>query len=246
MQLIMAERLGIDRSRITTETVDTSELTFDLGSSGSRTTFAVGLAVMEAADQLESRLGQAAGDGSFLEAAMALTASEAGSITIKVHKKVPFLPDPPTTNFSALAAEVHVDPETGNVRVLRLVSANDVGQVINPIAHRGQIDGGTIFGLGMALMGEQETIDGQPMSLNLGDYKLPNIQDIPDFETVLLIRDDGPGPFNASSIGEATNVPCPAAIANAVHDAISTHVRALPVSAERVYAALHRATVAPE
>ncbi len=242
MRQMVAERLDIDPSIIAVETVTTQDLTFDIGSSGSRTTFAVGVTVMEAVDQLEAKLGEAAVGGPFEEAAAILTAEEGGRVTIKVHKAVPFVPDPPGTTFSALAAEVEVDPETGNVKVLRMVSANDVGQVINPVGHRGQVEGGTIFGLGMALMGEQTLIDGQAVSLNLGDYKIPNIQDIPSFESVLLPRDSGPGPFNAGPIGEATNVPAPAAIANAVHDAIGTHVRELPLSAERVYAVLHPAS----
>jgi CO/xanthine dehydrogenase Mo-binding subunit len=239
MQQMVAERLNIDRSFITVEAVATSDLTFDIGSSGSRTTFAVGAAVMDAVDQLVARLGEVTEGGYSPEAAKRLTDDEGGSVTIKVHKKVPFAPDPPGTTFSALAAEVYVDPETGEATVLRIVSANDVGQVINPLAHRGQIEGGTIFGMGMAMMSEHAIIEGHPVALNLADYKIPCIKDIPRFDSVLLPRDEGPGPFNAGSIGEAANVPAPAAIANAVHDAIGTHLCALPVSAERIYAALH-------
>jgi len=242
MQQMVAERLNIDRGLIMVETVTTNDLTFDIGSSGSRTTFAVGAAVMEAVDQLVARLGEVTEGGYSAEAAKRLAAHAGGNVTIKVHKQVPFAPNPPSTTFSALAAEVFVDPETGDAHVLRIVSANDVGQVINPLAHRGQIEGGTIFGMGMAMMSEHTIVEGQPVALNLGDYKIPNITDIPRFDSVLLPRDEGPGPFNAGSIGEAANAPAPAAIANAVHDAIGTHLRALPLSAERIYAALHPAS----
>ena len=152
---------------------------------------------------------------------------------------MPLFPDPPTTEFTAQAAEVEVDPETGNVTVRRIVSAHDVGTIINPDGHRGQILGGAIQGLGMATVEEHIIENGRPVALNLADYKIPNIADIPAFETVLIPNGEGPGPFNAGAIAESANVPTASAIANAVHDAIGMPVRALPLTAERVYNMLH-------
>ena len=119
--------------------------------------------------------------------------------------------------------------------VEKIVSAHDVGTIINPVAHLGQLEGGVIYGLGMALMSEYRFDEGKPEALHLGDYKLPNIKDIPPLETILLERDQGPGPFNLGPVGEASNVALPGAIANAVADAIGKPAFQLPLTAERVY-----------
>jgi len=155
-----------------------------------------------------------------------------------VYEKLGLFPDNADTNFTAQVAEVQVDPETGHVHVRRITSAHDVGTIVNPEAHQGQIEGGMLMGLGFALMSEHRMQDGQPLALHLGDYKIPCIVDIPELRTVLLERPEGPGPFNCGPIAEAANVPAPAAIANAVADAIGAPIMQLPVSAERVYGLL--------
>ena len=142
------------------------------------------------------------------------------------------------TGFAAQIAEVAVDPETGQVTVLRLTTAHDVGRVLNPIGHQGQINGGVIQGLGYALMEELTFADGQVTSLSFGDYKIPTMRDIPPLTTVLLEPDRGVGPYQIKGIGETPNTPVAAAIANAVADAVSVRVRDLPITAEKVYRAL--------
>jgi len=235
MQQIAAEHLGVEPARIAVRSAPTDELPFDLGVGGSRTTFALGVTVAQAAETLMARLQEHGVAAPFEETAAALIASEGGDdVIIDVYRKIPFLPDPPTTEFTAQAAEVKVDPETGQVTVLRLVTAHDVGTIINPAGHQGQIAGGAIQGFGMGMIEELAMADGKPLALNLADYKIPSIMDIPALQTILVARDDGPGPFNSGAIAEAANVPTAAAIANAVHAATGKPVRDLPVSAEYV------------
>ncbi len=234
MQQIVAEHLGVDPGRIAVRSVPTDQLPFDMGVGGSRTTFALGVTVAEAAETLIARLKESAGSAPFDEAAASLVAAEGGDVVIEVYRKIPFLPEPATTEFTAQAAEVEVDPDTGQVKVRRVVTSHDVGTIINPVSHQGQIAGGAVQGFGMAMMEEFAMVAGKPLALNLADYKIPTIMDIPALETVLVSRDDGPGPFNSGAIAESANVPTAAAVANAVSDAIGKPVHELPLSAEYI------------
>ena len=142
------------------------------------------------------------------------------------------------TGFVAQIAEVEVDPETGEVRVLGLTTAHDVGRVLNPVGHQGQINGGVVQGLGYALMEELTVEDGRVATLSFGDYKIPTSLDIPELRTVLLESDAGVGPYAIKGIGETPNVPVAAAIANAVADAAGVRIADLPLTSEKVYRAL--------
>jgi len=135
-------------------------------------------------------------------------------------------------------AEVQVDEDTGQVTVLRIVSANDVGMVLNPIGHQGQIEGGIVQGIGFALTEELQLDHGKVTTAHLGEYKLPAIQDIPELVTVLVEQPEGPTPFHGKAIGEMGNTPTAAAIANAVEDAVGVRITDLPITAEKVYRAL--------
>ena len=157
------------------------------------------------------------------------------------------------TGFVAQVAEVEVDPETGELRVLGLTTAHDVGRVLNPVGHQGQINGGVVQGLGYALMEELDIEDGRVTTLSFGDYKIPTSFDIPELRTVLLESEDGVGPYAIKGIGETPNVPVAAAIANAVADAVGVRIDNLPLTSEKVYRALadeasrsNRAAAAPE
>lgn len=143
-----------------------------------------------------------------------------------------------TTAFCAQVAEVQVDPETGKVRLLKLINANDVGKVLNPVTLHGQIQGGAVQAMGQALMEELTIEDGSVSSLHLGDYKIPCIADIPQMATVLLESDAGDLPFGGKHVGEETSSPTPAAVVNAVFDAVGIRITDLPVTAEKVYRAL--------
>jgi CO/xanthine dehydrogenase Mo-binding subunit len=143
--------------------------------------------------------------------------------------------------FCAYMVEVDVDPATGQVRPVNAVLVAEVGTVINPLAHMGQIEGGFVFGLGNGLMEEIGFEEGRVTTLSLGDYKLPTVADVPPLRTILLTDDKGPGPFGAKLAGELTNNAVAAAYANAVADAVGVRIRTMPVTAERVFEALQGA-----
>lgn len=142
--------------------------------------------------------------------------------------------------FFAQAAEVEIDPETGQIRVRKVISAHDVGTIINPIAHQGQVDGGMVQGFGFALTENLVEEGGKILTTNLGEYKLPNIQDIPRHETLYIRDHDGPGPFRTKPVGEHGAIPTAAAIGNAVYDAMGAQIRDLPITAEKVYIAMRK------
>jgi CO/xanthine dehydrogenase Mo-binding subunit len=135
----------------------------------------------------------------------------------------------------AQVADVEVDPGTGAVRLHRMISAHDVGTIINPLTHQGQIDGATVMGVGQGIMEELIMDGGKITNNNLGDYKLPTIADIPVLKTVLVPSDGGVGPMNAKPIGEFANNGPPAAIANAIADAVGVRLFELPLAAEKIY-----------
>ncbi len=143
-------------------------------------------------------------------------------------------------SVSAQIAEVHVDPETGQVTLRNMISAHSTGKVINPLMHQGQVEGGVVFGLGYALTEEVMFDDGGKITTsNFGEFKIPNITDIPPLKTVVMENvPAGPGPYNSLAIGEVANTPTAAAVANAVADACGIRITDLPVTSEKVYRAL--------
>ncbi|HNQ94084.1 MAG TPA: xanthine dehydrogenase family protein molybdopterin-binding subunit [Anaerolineales bacterium] len=140
--------------------------------------------------------------------------------------------------FGAQMAEVEVDTETGKVRVLRLACANDVGHAINPMAVEGQIEGGAQMGLGYALTEELIVKDGKVLNPDLLDYRLFTSADMPIIETHIIETDDPGGPFGAKGVGEMGGTPTAAAIANAIYDAVGVRMNQVPMTPERVLAAL--------
>jgi CO/xanthine dehydrogenase Mo-binding subunit len=146
--------------------------------------------------------------------------------------------EPGDFEFAGYVVEAEVDRDTGAVTIHEVLLAADVGTIINPLAHQGQLEGGLVMGLGAALMEELSIENGQITTLTLGDYKLPCMMDTPRFRTVLL-RDPelGPGPLGAKAAGELTNTSVAPAVANAVA-ACGARVMHMPLTAERVLAAL--------
>lgn len=143
-----------------------------------------------------------------------------------------------TYGFGAQMAEVEVDMDTGNVRVLRLACANDVGRAINPMAVEGQIEGGAQMGLGYALTEELMVKDGRILNPDFLDYRLFTAADMPPIETIIIETDDPGGPFGAKGVGEMGGTPTAAAIANAVYNAIGVRLTELPMTPERVLRAI--------
>ena len=140
--------------------------------------------------------------------------------------------------YSTQIAEVEVDLDTGAVRVLRLVNAQEVGRAINPLIVEGQIEGGMVMGLGFALFEEVVCSDGQVLNPFAFDYRVPRAEDTPEITTVLLEHRDPIGPYGAKGCGEICMDPTAAAIANAVADAIGARVTSLPITPEKVLRAL--------
>jgi len=146
----------------------------------------------------------------------------------------------PDFTFGAQAVEVAVDIETGQVEVLKSVACHDVGRAINPAAVRGQIIGGSHQGLGYALMEEYIVKDGITQTPSLAEYLVPTSCDFPATEAIILESGSGVGPFGAKGIGEPALTPAAPAVANAVADAIGIRIHEVPITPERVLAAMKR------
>ncbi len=144
-----------------------------------------------------------------------------------------------TYAFGAQGAEVMVDEDTGEVKILRFVSAHDVGKVLNPQTLAGQVYGGIAQGIGYALTEEVKMRDGRILNPSFTDYKIPTIGEM-DFpvEIELVETADAAGPFGAKGVGEPGLVPTAPAIANAIFDAIGVRIRDLPITREKIVAAV--------
>jgi CO/xanthine dehydrogenase Mo-binding subunit len=146
----------------------------------------------------------------------------------------------PDFTFGSLAVEVAVDTETGQVEVLKSVACHDVGRAINPAACAGQIAGGANQGMGYALMEEFKLQDGHIITPSLAEYLVPTSLDFPPTQVIMLESGSGVGPFGAKGIGEPSLTPAAPAVANAVADAIGVRIHELPLTPERVLAAIDR------
>ncbi|MBW1681207.1 MAG: xanthine dehydrogenase family protein molybdopterin-binding subunit [Deltaproteobacteria bacterium] len=143
--------------------------------------------------------------------------------------------------FGTQGAEVEVDTETGRVRILKFVAAHDVGRVINQQTIKGQIYGGVVQGLGYALCEEYKSREGRNLNPNFLDYKILSAPDL-DFpiEIECIETHDLEGPFGAKGVGEPGLVATAPAVANAVYDAVGVRITDLPITPEKVLAALKR------
>jgi CO/xanthine dehydrogenase Mo-binding subunit len=131
-----------------------------------------------------------------------------------------------------------VDGETGAFEILDTLFVTDVGAIINPVAHQGQLDGGFIYGLGGAVMEEMPADEsGKITTLSLGEYKLPTINDLPPFRTV-LVPSEGQGPYGAKMAGELSNSGVAPALINAIYNAAGVRLNEFPITSERIYDAL--------
>lgn len=257
LRQFVAEQMRVSVDQVRVVVGDTDTTTRDSGVRASRVTYVAGHAVVQACEVLRQHLLEQAarllecapvdleyGDGKFWltqEPAQQVSQSRVvaqlnGRSSVTVYEDYPY-PDG-VSYFCAQVAEVEVDRETGTVHVRRIVSAHDVGTIINPIGHQGQIDGSVVMGFGQGVMEELMVENGRVMNSNLGDYKLPTIKDIPRLETVLFESPGGVGPLNTKPIGEFANNCPPAAIANAVADAVGARLYSLPITAEKIHAAL--------
>lgn len=143
-----------------------------------------------------------------------------------------------TYSYATQVAEVEVDTETGKVSVIRLVAAHDVGRAINPRAVEGQIEGGCLMGIGYALMEEVKVAEGRIANPRYAEYILPMSLDIPEIHSIIVEDPEHTGPFGAKGVGEPALIPTAAAIANAICNALGLRFYDLPITPEKIIAAL--------
>ena len=151
----------------------------------------------------------------------------------------------PDYTYGAHAVEIEVDEETGQVRILRYVACHDVGRVIDLGRVEGQIQGAVAQGIGYALAEEVELEEGVVTSTLFADYLMPTASDLPEIEAVALELYPGKGPFGARGIGEPPIGPPAPALASAIEDGVGVRLRGLPMTPERIYAALGEAAELP-
>src|SRR5579883_2536649 len=259
---IAAEALGVGMDKIIMHSADTDISVFDYGSYASSTTYITGKGVELAAREVRRQMLAVAADlltvpaeqldihdsviwadGAPTRLTIADIALETlyGNHRQQIMGKGDFSIHDSPAPFYAQFAEVEVDIETGQVRVTRLVNALDLGRAINPTLASGQVEGAVTMGLGYALSEEVKLDDkGRVRNPGFVDYKLFTTLDMPRMTTILVEDHEPTGPFGAKSAGEVPiNGPAPA-IANAVFDAIGVRIRDLPITPEKILAALDK------
>ena len=254
-----ADCLECDVSDIAVSGVDTDQSPYDTGSYASSTTYVTGMAVVKACGLLREKivaagaqlLGCAAEDAEFdgtcvrcggetvslRDVANRSLAAGAQELFASASHGSPVSPPP----FMAGAAEVDIDPETGEVRVVDYCAVVDCGTVVNPNLARVQTEGGIAQGIGMALYEDVRMTDrGRMMSNSFMQYKIPTRLDVPSIRVEFEQSYEPTGPFGAKSIGEIViNTPAPA-IADAVYNAVGVRVTDLPITPEKVLRGMGR------
>lgn len=266
--LIVAEELGIPVSDVTIVRVDTDASPWDAGTVGSRGILVSGtaarLAAIDARDQIFKMAAtqlEASPDDLEIEdkqirvkgtpsksVSLATVATAAHNVigevigrgycdnkALEAQEKAHGSSQPFTTH----ACIVEVDPDTGNVKILRYVAVHDIGFPIHPAAVEGQIEGAAAMSIGQALC-EQVVFDknGRTMNPSFVDYLMPTINMMPRIETTLVHGYPGSGPYGAKGAGEIACVPVLACIANAIYNAVGVRIRTLPLSPENVLRAI--------
>ena len=143
-----------------------------------------------------------------------------------------------TYTFGTHGVRVKVDEETGKVKILKYVAAHDVGKAINPLLLEGQVYGGVMMGIGYALSEQVILEKGENMNPNFRDYKILTAKDVVPIEAPVHETYDKDGPFGAKGIGEPGCVPNAPAVANAIYNAVGVRIKDLPITPERVLAAI--------
>jgi CO/xanthine dehydrogenase Mo-binding subunit len=252
--------LDVDKVRITTGDTDVAPMTGL--SAGSKTIYTVGTAVLEASrDARKQTLEIAAKE---MEAAVDDLEIEDGRVVVRgvpdkgvtlasigkkgnlYMSKVPpvlgvshpaFAVQAPA--FAAELARIEVDPDTGQTTIHDFVVVQDAGKAINPLGVEGQMQGGAVQSIGMALTEAMiYDKDGRLMNPSLLDYRKLTAADLPNIETIIVEVPSPAGPFGARGVGEPPIIPAPAALANAVHDATGVRLTELPLSPERIALAM--------
>ncbi|MCA9856654.1 MAG: xanthine dehydrogenase family protein molybdopterin-binding subunit [Dehalococcoidia bacterium] len=257
-----AETMGLPYEAINSLVGDTDTIGFTGNTGGSRTTFATGWAAYQAANdvrrQLEERAAKIWGvnveDVNYDQADATIKGPDGNVFTFKeLARRLPGSggniqgrADVVSTNvgkvgacYGAHIADVEVDRETGKVKVVRYTAIQDVGTAIHPAYVEGQIEGGAVQGIGMALNEEYVyNEDGRMVNASFLDYRMPVANDLPSMETILVEVPNPGHPFGVRGVGEVPIVPPLGAISNAIYDAVGIRVRDLPASPTRLLAEL--------
>ena len=137
-------------------------------------------------------------------------------------------------SFGVQAAEVEVNKLTGEVRVLKVISANDVGMAVNPLGLQGQVEGGVMMGIGNAITEEFLMDNGYIVSDHLARYRVPGIMLTPEITSIIVEHPTREGPYGAKGVGEISSIPTTPAITNAIYNAVSVRIDKLPVDQELI------------
>jgi xanthine dehydrogenase YagR molybdenum-binding subunit len=264
MAQIAAEELGVPLDRVRVELGDSARGPYAAISAGSSTTPSMGPAVRAAAADAKRQIVEIAAQRHHLEERIldirdGVVVSADGNLSQPLEDLLAVLgsaqilgkgargPNPTgmqVLTFGCQVAEVAVDVETGEVRVLRVAAIHDVGRVINPLGASSQIEGGIIQGVGHTLSEERllDPATGIVLTQSLDAYKLPTIADVPEIVSELVDKpDEHLTNLGAKGLGEPPIIPVAAAIANAIRDATGADVRQLPITREEMLRALEEA-----
>ena len=262
---ILADELGVDLDKITIVSGDTNAVPFDLQTSASRSTVFMGTAVLEACRDIRRRIKDLYGESneidvdeltdepgtlsgpfgtiSLVEAAQSALGGLRGEFVgqgtsrLRGTKGHPLGGDAAFYEFNCTAIELEVDPDTGEVLLVKHVTVGDVGAELNPIQVVSQDEGAAIMGLGHSLM-EQVLMDDHGRIRNLGalDYRIPTFNDVAiDMVSDSIENEDGPGPYGCKGISEGALLCTAGAVGSAVANAIGVPVQDLPLTAERIW-----------
>ncbi len=261
--MIAAEVLGLDVNSVRPIVADTDSIGYTDVTGGSRTAFATGLAVYEAANDALTQLKERAaklwekkpeevefdngtgtfsvkgGDSKVAPMALKDVASKLARTGGPVSGRATVNARGVGPGFAALCVDVEVDPDTGKVQILRATIAQDVGRAMHPSYVEGQMQGGTAQGIGWAL-NEEYFYDDKGIMRNSGflDYRMPTCLDLPLIETAIVEVPTPGHPLGIRGVGEVSIVPPPAAVANAIYRAVGVRMTELPMSPPRLLKAI--------
>jgi CO/xanthine dehydrogenase Mo-binding subunit len=261
MAMMAAEVLGLPIEKVRPIVADTASIGFSMLTGGSRTTFATGMAVTQAAEKIVADLKRRAAllwdvpvdqvaweDGAahcldprkdVKPLTLAALAAQAGKTGGPISSEVALNAQGAGPGFGVHICDVEIDRETGNVSVVRYTAVQEVGKAIHPAYVEGQIQGGAAQGIGWAL-NEEYVFDGEGRMENPGflDYRVPVASDLPMIDAVIVEVPNPRHPFGAKGVGEVPIVPPLAAVANAVRAALGMRMHDLPLSPPKVRAVL--------
>lgn len=262
MAIMAAEVLGIDVDKVRPIVADTNSVGYCFVTGGSRVTFATGMAVIQAAEDVVDQMRQRAAKewdipvdavvwedgcakpagsnaGDFEPMSMAEIAGNSARTGGPINGKGALNASGAGPGFGTHICDVEVDPETGRVTILRYTAVQDVGRAIHPGYVEGQLQGGVAQGIGWALNEEYiYDADGRLENPGFLDYRIPVASDLPMIEAVLLEVPNPRHPFGVRGVGEVPIIPPMAAVANAIANAVGARVPDLPISPPKLLAAI--------